>query len=75
MQMYIYQQHHYPVPYDYYRTQIPMMNYYQQNQTINNLKKTRERSRDKDSRNHVKKHYTRSNSSNSGSSSDSHNYK
>jgi hypothetical protein len=73
MQMYIYQQHHYPFPYEYYRTQMPMMNYYQQSQINNNLKKPRERSRD--SRNNVKKHNTRSNSSNSRSSSDSYNYK
>lgn len=72
MQMYIYQQHHYPFPYDYYRTQIPMMNYFQQNQTCNNLKKPRERSRDYDTRSKVKKNNTRSNSS---SSSDSFNYK
>lgn len=73
MQMYIYQQHHYPFPYDVYRNQMPMIDYFHHNQMNNSLKKSRERSRENNSRSNVNKKCTRSNSSNSSSSSDSYN--
>ena len=75
MHMYIYQQHHFTFPYDYYRVQMPMMNMNNLYQNkIRNEKsfKVRERSRDKAKGNDDSKtHITRSNSSFSKSSSDS----
>ena len=75
MHMYIYQQHHFTFPYDYYRVQMPMMNrnnLYQPNIMNNKNNKVRERSREKAKGNDDSNyHITRSNSSFSKSSSDS----